>query len=107
MIKNISKMINDGNIPDEMKEILNNFNSNNSQSNNSSSTPNIDMATILKMKSILDKMNGTEDPRANLLRSLKPYLKDSRKSKIEQYIQLFNMSKAMDILKENGGEMFK
>ena len=110
MIKNISKMVSEGNIPDEMKDLLSNFTSNNSQqdnSSNTSSTPNIDIATILKIKSILEKMNNTEDPRANLLRSLKPYLKDSRKSKVEQYIQLFNMTKVMDILKENGGEMFK
>ncbi len=103
-------MISEGNIPDEMKDILNNFASNNSQqdhSSNTSNTPNIDIATILKLKSILEKMNNSDDPRANLLRSLKPYLKDSRKSKVEQYIQLLNMSKVMDILKENGGEMFK
>lgn len=105
MIKNISKMINDGNIPDEIKNIVDNLKSDNSSSvNNSSTSPNIDFETILKMKSIFEKMNSTEDPRANLLRSLKPYLKDSRKSKVDQYIQLFNMTKVMDILKPTGGE---
>ena len=52
-------------------------------------------------------MNSSEDPRANLLRSLKPYLKESRKSKVDQYIQLFNMTKVMDIFKPNGGENIK
>ncbi len=117
MIKNISKMINDGNIPDDIKNIVNNLksdgSSNNSSSNSSStsnstsSAPNIDFDTIFKMKSIFEKMNSTEDPRANLLRSLKPYLKESRKSKVDQYIQLFNMTKVMDILKPNGGENAK
>lgn len=108
MIKNISKMINEGNIPDEVKNIVNSLKSDNSSSvNNSNSSPNIDIDTILKMKSIFEKMNSTEDPRANLLRSLKPYLKDSRKSKVDQYIQLFNMTKVMDILKPNGGEASK
>lgn len=115
MIKNISKMINDGNIPDDIKNIINNIKSNDNSSTNSSdnssnsnsSIPNIDIETILKMKSIFEKMNSTEDPRANLLRSLKPYLKESRKSKIDQYIQLFNMSKVMDIFKSNGGENVK
>ena len=52
------------------------------------------------MKSILEKMNQNKnDPRSNLLISLKPYLKKSRKDKVEQYIQLFNMSKVMDVLK--------
>lgn len=114
MIKNISKMINDGNIPDDIKNIINNLKSDdspkdnsNSSSDSSSSMPNIDIETILKMKSIFEKMNSTEDPRANLLRSLKPYLKESRKSKVDQYIQLFNMTRVMDILKPNGGENAK
>ena len=108
MIKNISKMINDGNIPDEVKNIVNNLKSDNSSSvNDSSTSSNIDIETILKMKSIFEKINCTEDPRANLLRSLKPYLKDSRKSKVDQYIQLFNMTKVMDIIKPNGGDSSK
>ena len=114
MIKNISKMVNEGNIPDDIKNIINNLksdssseNSSTGSSNSSSSAPNIDFETILKMKSIFEKMNSNEDPRANLLRSLKPYLKDSRKSKVDQYIQLFNMTKVMDIFKQNGGENVK
>ncbi len=107
MIKNISKMINEGNIPDDMKNIINNMSNNTSSSNSDSPSPNIDFDTILKMKSIFEKMNSTEDPRANLLRSLKPYLKDSRKAKIDQYIHFFNMAKVMDIFKSNGGENSK
>ena len=33
-----------------------------------------------------------------MIKTLKPYLKDSRKSKVDQYIQLMNMSKIIDIL---------
>lgn len=102
IIKNVSQMINDGNIPDEIKNLIGNSKSDNSSSVNNSST--LDFETIFKMKSIFEKMNSTEDPRANLLRSLKPYLKNSRQSKVDQYIQLFNMTKVMDILKPNGGE---
>lgn len=112
MINNISKMINDGNIPDDIKNIVNNLKSDSSTNNtnstsSNSSAPNIDFDTILKMKSIFEKMNSSEDPRANLLRSLKPYLKESRKSKVDQYIQLFNMTKVIDIFKPNGGENIK
>lgn len=60
------------------------------------------------MKSIMDKMgNSKNDPRANLLLSLKPYLKESRKSKVEQYVGLLNMTKIIDVLHENGGEKIK
>ena len=74
---------------------------------NSSNTNGIDFETILKMKNIIDKMNTKDDPRANLLKSLKPYLNDSRKSKIDQYIQLMNMSKVLDVFPLFGGDMQK
>ena len=64
----------------------------------------IDFETIMRMKTIIDKMNTKDDPRSNLLQSLKPYLKDSRKSKIDQYIQLMNMSKVMDVFPFMGGD---
>lgn len=109
LLKNFSQMINDGTIPDEMKNIINNFSSNNNSNteNSSSSFQNIDINTIIKIKSMLEKMNDTNDPRANLLRSLKPYLKSNRKSKVDQYIQLLNMSKVIDLIKPNGGESIK
>ena len=57
------------------------------------------------MKSIIDSMNKQQnDPRANLLRSLKPYLKPSRKEKVDQYIKLFSMGKVFETLNPLGGE---
>ncbi len=67
----------------------------------------IDFETIIRMKTIIDKMNTKDDPRSNLLQSLKPYLKDSRKSKVDQYIQLMNMSKVMDVFPFMGGDKKK
>ncbi len=71
--------------------------------NNSNSNFNFDMATMLKLKTIMDSMNKKDDPRSNLLLSLKPFLKESRRKKVDQYVNLFNMSKIMDVLKESGG----
>lgn len=76
---------------------------NNQDTDSSSSIPNIDFETILKFKNIFEKMNSKDDPRSRLLRALKPYLKDSRQEKIEQYIQLFNVSKIMDIFGHTTG----
>ncbi len=74
-----------------------------SQSNTNNPFSNIDMNTILKIKQIMEKMNQKkDDPRANLLLSLKPYLKPSRKQKVDQYIELFQMGSVM----ENLGPMF-
>ena len=117
LIKKMSDMINNNEIPDNIKSILGNLsNGQNSGTSSPSSTefsskkdddsiPNIDINTMLKMKSIIDSMNKQQnDPRANLLKSLKPYLKTSRKEKVDQYIKLFSMGKAFEILNPLGGE---
>lgn len=75
----------------------NNNNESNQDTDNNNSTPNIDIETLLKFKSIFEKMNSKDDPRSKLLLALKPYLKESRKEKLDQYIQLFNISKVIDI----------
>lgn len=107
--------------PDMLKNIMNLFNSSskNDTSNNSSdfnsdnvnsngSIPNFDINMLLKMKSIMDKLNNNKnDPRSNLLLSLKPYLKESRKNRVEQYIQFINMSKIIEVFNQNGGENIK
>lgn len=112
-----------------LKDMINNFSNNNSTDNSSSvnnssgnnhsttsnfndkntenenSDFNIDFDTIMKMKSVMDAMNSKKnDPRAKLLMSLKPYLKDSRKQKLDQYVQLLNMSSVFELFKENGGD---
>lgn len=74
-----------------------------SDSSSNSSIHNIDFDTILKFKSAFDKMNSKDDPRSKLLLALKPYLKETRQEKVEQYIQLFNMSKIIDVFGHNSG----
>ena len=94
--------------PDMINNImgmLNNNSNNNSSDNSGTSSPDIDLDTLLKMKSIIDKMNTKkDDPRSKLLNSLRPYLKQSRQDKLDQYIQLMNMSKIIDILPFIGGD---
>lgn len=126
LFNKFSNMVSEGNIPDEMKNILSslsganngnqsevNGNSDNQNrrgenSNNRQDTPSIDIETIMKMKTIMEKMqNNKNDPRANLLLSLKPYLKESRKERVDQYIQLFGMSKVMEMFNDVGGEAKK
>lgn len=119
LIKNVKSMMDSGNLPDDVKYILNNLNSSSnidntsvaSSNNNSknSNNLNIDMNTILKMKSMIDDINFNNDPRANLLQSLKPYLRETRKDKLDQYINLLNISKIAEIInhnkKENNGDV--
>ena len=139
----LKSMLNKGNIPDDLKNIMSNINSanktnssdkqsnsispeaisnlmnmlnSNKQNNIKDSTHsedttgssadnfNIDFETIIKFKTIMDKMNSKDDPRSKLLISLKPYLKDSRKNKVDQYIQFFNMSKIIDAFSNSNGD---
>ena len=122
VLKKLNSFIgqNNNNIsPDMVNYLFNMVNNSNNENTSNTSTSyndnqstssnfnNIDFETIMKMKTIIDKMNVKDDPRSNLLQSLKPYLKDSRKSKIDQYIQLMNMSKVMDVFPFMGGDKKK
>ena len=83
----------------------NSSNDNNNVNNGNNPFSNIDMNTILKMKQVMEKLNQKkDDPRSNLLLSLKPYLKPSRKQKVDQYIQLLNMGSIMENFNPMGGE---
>ena len=81
-----------------------NQNSGQNSSNNAFDFSNIDMNTILKMKSVMEKMNHKNDPRSNLLYSLKPYLRDGRKEKLDQYANLLNVAKIAELLKNDNKE---
>lgn len=112
MIKNFSAMMKGKEIPDNIKEILSSLQNNNSEKendkskqNNAQSIPNIDINTMLKMQKIMNMMNNSSNSSgANLLRSLKPYLKPSRQEKVDEYIQLFSIEKAIELMKQSGGE---
>lgn len=79
----------------------NNENSYNTQDNNNF---NLDFETIMKMKTIMDSFNSSKNsPEANLLLSLKPYLNNNRKQKLDQYIQFLNISKVIEAFNNNGG----
>lgn len=102
MIQNFSSMM-------SQNQQNNNTNTNTNATNNTNNSTNfdfsqIDMNTILKMKSVMEKLDNSNDPRANLLYSLKPYLREERKGKIDQYANLLNVAKIADIFKDNNKE---
>lgn len=134
MMNKIKNMVDNGNISEAVSQIspemiqnfsnlMNQNNSNNSNGNNgsmqndentSNSQPNndfsnlnlnnLDMNTMMKITSALSQMNNKNDPRTNLLYSLKPYLRDSKKNKLDQYAQLLNITKIADIMKNDKKE---
>ena len=129
-MKNIKNMVDNGNLSDAISnispEMIQNFskmlsnqaenknaNNKNSQSkneeqneskteNNTFDFSNLDMNTVMKMSSAINKMKDTKnDPRANLLNSLKPYLRDSKKGQLDNYMNLLNVAKIAEIMKYN------
>lgn len=106
MVSNLMSMLKNNSSSNEQanSDYSENTSNNNAQNTNNSGFGNIDFETIMKMKSIIDKMNIKDDPRSNLLESLKPYLKESRRSKVDQYIQLMNISRVMEVFPFIGGD---
>lgn len=59
----------------------------------------LDVETILKIKNIISLINENKNsPRNNLLYSLKPYLENEKKEKLEQYIKIANLLSVMENL---------
>ena len=109
MIQNFSKMLskNSNQSNNESTSQENFSNQSNSTSNDSSNLNNsdfnfnnIDINTLMKFSSVFN-MNNKNDPRANLLNSLRPYLRDGKQNKLDNYINLLNVSKIADIMKAN------
>lgn len=141
-LNNLKKMVDSGNIPNEVQGFINNINNGKEDSkqalnnmlsqispeminnlssmlqsnNNTSSNPNnnsnssssnnfnIDPATFMKMTSIINNMNNKDNPGSNLLHSLKPYLRDSRKDKLDQYSNLLNLTRIAEAMKNDKKE---
>lgn len=131
ILQKLNTVLDDPNMSNNLKNILNNFSSSDnkttsetnsekfSQENdrttssdeenkkNNSSSPEFDLNTILKIKNIMDSLNNSEnDARSNLLLSLKPYLTDKKKDKIDQYIKFLHFAKVIEILNPMGGDKF-
>ena len=112
-LKNFSNMMNSNNAstptpPNVSSQESNNNSTSSSTSNSDSRTNssnfdfnNIDINTMIKMKNIIEKMNNSSDPRSNLLQSLKPYLRNEKKDKLDQYSKILNMTNLMELFNQN------
>mgnify|MGYP004493523229 FL=1 len=71
--------------------------------------PEFDINVILKIKKIMDSLNTSkkDDPRANLLLSLKPYLNKTKKDKIDNYVKFLQFAKILEVMNPLGGDELK
>ena len=78
-------------------EILGNISGNNQKTTSSASNPfaNLDMDTMMRLGKIFTSMNK-EDPRKNLLLSLKPFLRNDRQKNVDTYIFVLGILNVLD-----------
>lgn len=135
IFQKLNNILEDKDMSNNLKNILNNFSSSNESNNSSESSnntqnsndskvsnnsndsnnsdgsqkkPEFDINTILKIKTIMDSLNNNaDDPRSNLLLSLKPYLGETKKEKIDQYVKFLHFAKVLEILNPMGGDNSK
>ena len=60
-----------------------------------------DLDTIIKFKKIFNQINSSNSPRNNLLYSLKPFLREEKQQKLDQYIKIANLLGVLEIINQN------
>lgn len=114
LFSKVQEMLKNGDIPPELQKMASdfkdanpNFNESeatNTNSNANNTTSSIDPAMMFKMTKMLGSLNNSDDSRAKLLNSLKPYLRDNKKGKLDQYVNLLKMSSIVESLKDENKE---
>ena len=54
---------------------------------------------ISQIKSIIDEMGSANDPRSNLLMSLRPYMNKTRQKSIDNAVKILNLSRISGLFK--------
>lgn len=93
VIGRFNNILKDKNI--DLGKILNDENNNENGFNF-----DFDLNTLLKFKKIFQKINNCNNPQNRLLQSLKPFLNDSKKQKLDEYIKIANILVVMNIINE-------
>lgn len=99
---------NNNNAKNERNNTQNHNSYRTTENNNSSQSdfPDIDMETMLKLQNIMSKLksNNSNDDMSKLLLSLKPYLRNEKKEKVDEYIKLIKMGKMTQLFDSYGGD---
>ena len=107
LLNKMSDILSEKNI--DLNQIINsaqdsNIHENSSNSNKESS--NIDTDTILKFQKLAGLLSHNESSKdETLLKALKPYMRNSRKEKIDQYIKMLHIINMLEKFQEMGGNI--
>lgn len=107
LLNQISNLLSDKDI--DLNQILENFQTNTTDENTQNTSEEqtkIDPEMILKFQKILTLLNQNKNSKdETLLRALKPYMRDSRKEKIDQFIKLLHILNLFEKFQEMGGNL--
>ena len=87
------------NTPSAKQENSSNCNASNSDANSFNNMSMPGMETMMKIMSVMKNANKPA-PSSELLKSLKPFLNETRKEKVDQYIKIIGVTKAFEAFNE-------
>jgi hypothetical protein len=64
------------------------------------------MEMLRKVRRVMDRLNTNNDPRVNLLTAIKPFLNSNRQKKLGNCIKMIQMSSLTKIMDDNDKGMF-
>lgn len=79
----------------DLSSILSMFTSNTQNESSNDSSLGIDPTILIKAQQIMSSLSK-EDPKKNLLLSLKPFLRESRQNKLNEYISMLTIARAFE-----------
>lgn len=108
LLDKLSSILSEKNI--NINDILEDFQNNSSNETTSEKTNdfnNIDPAMLLKLQRIMNLLNtkNSNSKDETLLLALKPYMRNSKKEKIDQYIKLLHIINMLEKFQEMGGNI--
>lgn len=97
-METLKNILGDG-AEDKIKSVMGSL-SQPADTNNTSGSVNMDsLEQMMQIKGIIDSMtNSRNDPRANLLLSLKPYMRSGRQRSIDTAVKLLGVSKITKLI---------
>ncbi len=121
-IKQITDILGQENMPDNIKGLLSLLANSGSQTKNEASESNDALSVkdekaskselednlemIRKVKKVVDRLNSKDDPRINLLNAIRPFLNNTRQKKINNCIKLLHIHNLTKYIDEHDKNFF-
>ena len=120
-IKQITDILGQENMPDNIKGLLSLLTSTGNKEESSPKASELQtakeekpvrseleesMEMISKVKKVMDRLNTNTDPRVNLLLAIKPFLNSKRQKKLSSCVNILRMSSLTKFVDENGKGIF-